>query len=342
MRGLCLTSGRRFSQALAGALASTALTLGVGGVADAQEAPADAAPQFAEGVLTTIAPEVDRVDTLSIHDIVELRADEGLKWTPSPWLAWEPATIAPTNRTLYEMAQDAAFVQDVYCLELAFKPLRMIEVDVPRADGRVERAQVWYLVYRVRNTGAGLDGEMQADGSYETAALADQVGPLRFVPQFVLSSQEREGEGAAAPKAYLDRLVPAAMAAIERREMPSGALLNSVEMAGRELPVESGRSQRGAWGVAMWQGVDPEIDFFSVYVGGLTNAYRWDDPEGAFQAGDRFGKGRKFVRKTLQLNFWRPGDALNPNEREVRFGAAPGEGALYNAGEGVAYQWVYR
>jgi hypothetical protein len=305
----------------------------------AQEDPA-AAPQFAAGVLTTISPEVDAVDTVSIHDIVELRADEQLQWTPSKWLKWDSATSAPTNRTLYEIAKDAAFVQDVWCLEFAFKPLRMIEVDVPQASGRAQRKQIWYMVYRVRNTGVGLHGEVADDGSYET--VAKSADSIRFQPQFVVTSQDRPGDPSAVRKAYLDRLVPAAMAAIQRREMPSGTLLNSVEMAEQELPVESGRVERGAWGVATWEDVDPELDFFSVYIGGLTNAYKWVDPPGAYQAGDGPAKGRVFSRKTLQLNFWRPGDSLDPNEREIRFGIAPGEGELYRSGEGVAYQWVYR
>jgi hypothetical protein len=297
-------------------------------------------PQFAPGVVTTIPPDVDRVDAVSLHDIVEIRANESLKWTPSKWLEWDSATPAPTNRTLYEMAEGAAFVQDLWCLELAFKPLRMIEVDVPQPSGRVQRKPIWYLVYRVRNTGAGLKPEIQPDGSFVTAD--EGTDPVRFQPQFVLASQERDGDEGRVRKAYLDRVIPAALGPIQRRERPRGRLLHSVEMAEQVLPIEAGRAQRGVWGVAMWEDVDPDIDFFSVFVGGLTNAYQWDDPPGAFQAGDPPTKGRKFARKTLQLNFWRPGDAIDPNEREIRFGVAPGEGSIYAAGEGVAYQWVYR
>ena len=52
--------------------------------------------------------------------------------------------------------------------------------------------------------------------------------------------------------------------------------------------------------------------------------------------------GRKFFRKTLQLNFWRPGDSLAENEREIRYGAALGAADAYGTDEGVAYRWVYR
>jgi hypothetical protein len=44
----------------------------------------------------------------------------------------------------------------------------------------------------------------------------------------------------------------------------------------------------------------------------------------------------------LQLNFWRPGDALSENEREIRYGSAPGESEAYGTAEGVAYHWIYR
>ena len=143
-------------------------------------------------------------------------------------------------------------------------------------------------------------------------------------------------------KAYLDRIVATALEPIRRRELPEGELLHSADMPLQELRIEAGRAQRGAWGVAMWEDVDPQIDFFSVYVRGLTNAYQWTDPAGAFQQGNPPGTGRKFTHKTLQLNFWRPGDELDQNEREIRYGAAPERGSFYDSPEGVAYRWVYR
>ena len=307
----------------------------------AAEQPAELGQQeFAPGVVTTIPPAVDRADALSIHDMVEIRADESLEWEPSKWLQWESATPAPTNRTLYEMAKNAAYPLDVWCLELAFKPLRMIEVDVPQPSGRMQRKLIWYMVYRVRNTGAGLVPQIQPDGSFVTEAKG--VEPVKFQPQFVLMSQDRQAGEQRVRKAYLDRIIPAALEPIRRREMSDGQLLNSVEMTEQELPIEAGRAQRGVWGVVTWEDVDPSLDFFSVFVGGLTNAYQWTDPEGAYKLGDPPGTGRKFTRKTLQLNFWRPGDEIDQNEREIRFGVAPQQGALYDVGEGVAYRWVYR
>lgn len=327
----------RFIYSLA-QLCAALLLIGVAGEATAQPASpvaANAAPapvpgDFAPGVLTTIPPSVDREDVISIHDIPEIRADKSLQWEPSS---------TTKSRTLYEMAKDAVFINDVWSLEFAFKPLRMIEVDVPQPSGRVQRKMIWYMVYRVRNTGAGLTGKANDDGSFET--VAKSTDDIRFIPELVLVSNDRSA-GQRVRKAYLDRIVPAALEPIQQREMPRGKLLNSAELATELLKVEDGRTQQGLWGVAMWEDVDPQIDFFSIYVRGLSNAIAWSDPAGAFKQGDAPGTGRKFTYKTLQLNFWRPGDDIAQDEREIRFGTAPQRADFYDSGEGVAYRWVYR
>ena len=192
----------------------------------------------------------------------------------------------------------------------------------------------------MQNTGAGLAAAEQEDGTF--AATEHGADKVRFIPQFVLSMKDRDREGERIRKAYLDRILPAALQSISRRELPDGQLFNSAQMSERLIAVEKGRSSRGTWGVVTWEDVDPEIDYFSVYVGGLTNALQWQDPSDAYQLGDPPGTGRKFLRKTLQLNFWRPGDEYGENEREIRYGVPPGEADIYGCDEGVAYRWVYR
>ena len=78
--------------------------------------------------------------------------------------------------------------------------------------------------------------------------------------------------------------------------------------------------------------VDLRIDFFSVFVHGLTNAYRWEDPAAGVKPGDKIGKGRKFKYKELQLNFWRPGDEFHANDQDFYYGI-PGQ---------VDFRWIYR
>ena len=299
--------------------------------ASAQDILNSVSPRFAPGVLTTIPPDVTREDTVSIRDMIEVRSN----------LALEREPFSTTkSRTLYEMAQSIHFRRDVWCLELSFKPLRMTYVDIPQLSGKMQRKLVWYLVYRVRNTGAGLGPQEQADGTF--ASQEGLQGELQFVPHFLLTSQDRDRKGEPVRKAYLDRILPAAILVIQRRELPRGKLLNSAQVAEVILAPESGRAVGGVWGVAMWEDIDPEIDFFSVQIGGLTNAYQWQDPPGEFQLGDPPGKGRRLLHRNLQLNFWRPGDSYAEDEREIRYGPAPGKADLYGTGEGVAYQWIYR
>lgn len=287
--------------------------------------------QLAPGVLTTIPPNFAPEDTVSTHDVVEIRANPGLQWNPE---------FLSATKTLYGMADDVKFRRNVWCLELSFKPLRMIEVDVPLASGGAQRKLIWYLVYRVRNTGQVLKPVQGEDGVF-TAEVAPGA-PIRFLPQFVLESQDRQPSGEPVSIAYLDRVIPAAVQAITQREMPGQRLLNSVEMAEQPIPVSGERIDKAVWGVATWTDVEPRIDFLSVYVGGLSNAYRWEDTPGRYRPGDAPGKGRAFARKILQLNFWRPGDELLQSERELRYGVPVGKADLYGVPEGVAYRWVYR
>ena len=119
------------------------------------------------------------------------------------------------------------------------------------------------------------------------------------------------------------------------------------------IPVSTEYEDNSVWGIATWTGVDPRSDFFSVFIQGLTNAYRWQDPPGAYQDGDPPMTGRRFTYKTLQLNFWRAGDAIETREDEIRFGvpnqnevpAIKGDDEvlkIYRLKERVDYLWVYR
>ncbi len=289
------------------------------------------AGRFAPGVLEIIPPELDAGDTVQTDRLVEVLAQPDLGWTPNH---------SAESRTLLGKSETVRFRRDVWCLEFAFKPMRMLEVDIPQPNGRMQRKLLWYLVYRVRNTGAGLSPSQAEDGTFTTAQKSP--GELRFTPQFVLVSHDEDSEGNPLGKEYLDRIVPTAYKPIEKREFPGGALQNSVTIANQVLPIESGRAVGGEWGVAIWEDVDPRIDFFAVYVTGLTNAYRFENPEGAFQPGDPPGAGRTFARKALQLNFWRPGDDIDEDEREIRLGTPLGGADAYSSDEGVAYRWVYR
>jgi len=251
---------------------------------------------LAAGVMTTIAPDAQANETVSLHNVMELAAID----------------------SNFEFAKDVRFRRDIWALEFSFKPVRMIWVDIPQADGHMRRQLVWYMVYSVTNPGQALRPVQQPD---KTFALERVDIPVQFVPKFVLKSHEFSRE-------YPDRVIPLALPAIRMREDRNRNFLNSITMAKEEIPVGETR-----WGIAMWENIDPRIDFFSIYVRGLTNAYRWQDQPAGYTPGqDPIAKGRKFARKELKLNFWRPGDEYYENEKEIRYGTPTGP----------KYQWVFR
>ncbi len=306
-------------------LARTLLAAFIGGIFWTSVTQAVEPRVFAPGVETVIPPSVSPDETVSIHPMVEIRAQQDLIWSPE---------LSTPSRTLHNTTERSRFSRDIWCLEFSFKPLRMIRLETPGA--KRPHKLVWYMVYKVRNTGKMLQPtENVEEAKLEVKEVAS--GPVRFMPHFVLQGQDVAPTGGKLYRAYLDQLIPGALEPIHQREVPGRKLLSNVEMSQKKLA-----EGEEAWGVAMWEDIDPEMDFFSIFIKGLSNAYQWTDPEGAFKAGDPPGKGREFVRKTLQLNFWRPGDRFMQHESEVTYGVPAGKGSLYGVDEGVAYQWIYR
>ena len=105
--------------------------------------------------------------------------------------------------------------------------------------------------------------------------------------------------------------------AIRAREDKNREFLTSEQMPQKEL-----RVGETVWGVATWQDVDPNNVWFSVYVEGLTNAYKFADDPAKYAAyqGHRNGLFREIRTKVLKLNFWRPGDEFTVKESQVRTG----------------------
>ncbi len=265
---------------------------------------------LAPGVMISIDPMRTLDETVSRHDMTDL-------------LAIDPQ---------YSWAKDVAFRHDVWALKFEFKPMRMIWVDVPQPSGYMQRKPIWYLVYSVTNTGKVMRPVQDAPLGYEThenkqlfdVKLVDE--PVRFTPEFLLEGHQHMKDDEGFTKVYLDRVIPVAMNAIRKREDPARKFLNTVEMC-RDIPV--GETY---WGIATWEDIDPRVVRFSVYVFGLTNAYRWKDAPDEVKPGESSLATRKRYRKVLKLNFWRPGDQYNEHEKEIQYGV-PG---------GVDYEWVYR
>lgn len=266
--------------------------------------------RLAPGVMITILPERKMEETVSRHDLVEL-----LKVDPK-----------------YEWAKDVPIRHRTWALEFRFKPPRMIWVDVPQVGGVMQRKLIWYMVYNVTNPGKVFVPVEDKPLGYETTEgkvvwdVREVDEPVRFIPVFLLEARVRQGNGEERAFVYRDQIVPVAVAAIQQREDPNCKLLNTGEMC-REIAVGE-----TVWGVVTWHDINPELYRFSIFIEGLTNAYRWRDDPDTMRIEDGVNRGRRLMRKTLKINFWRPGDEYFEHEGEIRYGF-PGE---------VDYEWIYR
>ncbi|MDP6444459.1 MAG: hypothetical protein QGG36_22005 [Pirellulaceae bacterium] len=328
-------------------LAILVLCLVFAAPAVAQDPPANvvtvpARRSLAPGVLTVIPTNQLEAETFTGPlPIVELVTLPGLDWTPKQ----SPKTI-----TLLEKARKVILRRDIWNLEFSFKPLRMVPVDVPQPTGVFERKNIWYMVYRVRYVGNELTPAPQQDPFQHTTfpgTTPVSRQSRRFFPKFILESLDSD---LGKKKAYMDRIIPAALEPISRREKVNQRLYNTVEITRIPIQVSDAENDRGVWGVATWEDIDPRIDFFSVMVSGLTNAYQFQDPPGAYKAGDPPTTGRILRYKTLQMNFWRPGDSVFEHEREIRYGIPIREDAReqadiltqYGLGLRLDHLWIYR
>ncbi len=196
-------------------------------LADAAEQPA-AKPlhvrspyrHLAPGVLKSVDPMRRLEETVSRHDVVGvLAADSNLDW-----------------------AKDVAFHQDVWALKFEFKPVRMIEVDVPQPSGFMQRKLIWYMVYVVTNTGKVMQPVEEAKLPYATAEnrllfdVKTVDRPVHFTPEFVLEGHQYMKDDVGFTKAYPDRVIPVAFDAIRMREDPKRKFLTTVQMC-RDLAV---------------------------------------------------------------------------------------------------------
>jgi hypothetical protein len=182
--------------------------------------------------------------------------------------------------------------------------------------------------------------------SGETPLTDEQInerGTVRFSPRFILAVRNLIGdldyekaddgfygakETKRVEKTWDDQYLPLALTRIAAIEDPNRTFQNSVSFP--TVDIAPGETY---WGIVTWTDIDPRVNDFSIYISGLTNALRWsDDDVEAYNKENRVPlTGRKVMRKTLKLNFFRPGDLNIVPESKVYFGV-PGQ---------KASDWVY-
>ena len=173
------------------------------------------------------------------------------------------------------------------------------------------------MVYRVRNTGVNATYEkVKQDERFEhiknSLKRNDEKYQVksRFKLDFYLNGWVRQGE-TGKEVSYRDQIHPEAQQKIQDIEDRNRFLLDKVEMMFTKFPVAKGANDGERWGIAIWTGVDPRLDYVSVTIKGLTNAFRIStSAEGE----------RKFKYRNLQLNFSRPGDRVGQDRDDITYG----------------------
>ncbi|MBX3420079.1 MAG: hypothetical protein KF752_00845 [Pirellulaceae bacterium] len=265
---------------------------------DAQLQATTRGRQLAPDALHVIAPAMEYGETFQGPVDIALGSDgEQLNWTPNE---------EPVTQTALQQLKGVTFRGTVHCLEFAFKPVRMIEVTLPTEAGP-QRKLIWYLIYRVRYLGNDYRPAPKLDQfDNQTFETPDTVATswVRFMPNFTFQAKGK------VQQRTLDQVLPAALPAIEAKERIGQPLYDSLSIQRQKISISDPADDQAVWGVATWADIDSRVDYFSVEVRGLTNAQQ------IVQEADQL----QYLQKILVLNFFRPGDLLEEQEDQIRYG----------------------
>ncbi|HEY0983086.1 MULTISPECIES: hypothetical protein [unclassified Schlesneria] len=213
-----------------------------------------------------------------------------------------PAVISGEERT----SQTELWAMDVY-----LKPMRLIPVELTDPiTGNKKLEYVWYIVYRAF---PHKFEELTGDNA-PVNVLDPPVAPQLFIPEFTLVVTDNDRK-----EVFPDQVIPEALAAINKRE--KGRYKSAVDVVG-PIPDASqtdGSDQYAIEGVAMWRGIDPDADRYTVFMTGFTNSIRKVEGPG----------GKPIIQtKTIMQKYWRRGDRYDQREPEISL-----DGDM---------QWIYR
>ncbi len=210
--------------------------------------------------------------------------------------------------TLQEMQQQ----ENLYVMEVTFKSMRMRWVDVTDAKtGKKSRELVWYLVYKAVNRPLP---KRQDNSDIAPKNEEDPVPLPLFIPELTLVTNDNGKQ-----QIYHDTIYPIGQADILRRESRykgQPTLKNSVQATGpvpppspEPKPQQAGTPmkvvpEKAVYGVAIFRNVDPDTDFFTVYMSGFSNGYRKENG--------------MTLRKTIVQKYLRPGDRFFQTESEIK------------------------
>lgn len=202
--------------------------------------------------------------------------------------------------------EEQAAQHDLWVLEVYTKPMRLIPVELtdPKT-GEKKLDFVWYITYRA--VPRKMKDRTQPN---DPANQFDQpVSPPLFIPEFTLIVTDNDRNSV-----FQDQVIPEALIAINKREKTN--YKSSVSIVG-PLPEakDAGAGYDNALqGVAMWTGINPDADRYTVYMTGFSNGFRTvkgPDGEPVVQT------------KTIMEKYVRRGDRFDQREVEIELEDEP-------------------
>ncbi len=189
---------------------------------------------------------------------------------------------------------------DLWVLDVYFKPMRMIPVELTDPKTKEKKLEyVWYIVYR------GFNHKFEDLGTDNTPVndFDPPVAPQQFIPEFTLVVSDNDKH-----EVFSDQVIPEALEAINKRE--KGHYKSAVSIVGPipEATQAGSGGEVAIEGVAMWRGIDPDADRYSVFMTGFSNSIRKvNGPDGT-----------PIVQtKTIMQKYWRRGDRFDQSEQEI-------------------------
>jgi len=208
--------------------------------------------------------------------------------------------VVPPVPTEEDLSQHNVWTLDVY-----MKPMRMIPVELTDpATGNKKLEYVRYITYRAIPKKV----EPRVAANAPENQFDEPVSPPLFIPEFtlVITDNDRHEE-------HQDQVIPEALLAINKREKAN--YKSSVSIVG-PIPeaAEEGAPSNALMGVAMWRGIDPEADRYTVFMTGFSNGYRKiEGPDG----------NPAVLTKTIVSKYIRRGDRFLQKEAEIEMDGDP-------------------
>lgn len=218
----------------------------------------------------------------------------------------DPLKEYPLVAEVSPMGEELSSQPNLWMMEVQMKPVRMISVTLTNPEtGEQQVENVWYIVYKAVNRPLPFKQDM-SDTAPQNDEDQEPLEPL-FVPVFTLRTDDITN-GEPVQKTYQDVVLPEAQAAINRRE--GREYKNSVEIM-QPVPEPTPKEQGDAnalYGVVMWRGVDRNTDYFTIYMTGFSNGYRYVNDPVSF---DR-------LRELAENGELKPGDAVWDGAADIR------------------------